>query len=655
MVTFELDSTKSKYDVKITGDLYYPVSAGNPQVEDISGTIIVTSEASLVPIYREVFPSFYVLRCEMSFSLKEGIVELDTGSVGNVFIHSKTCIPVKKSTFVFFRDSSAANRNQLQPLLLELGFEVFLCDFFSNVVVSPDIAKKPLPERIKYLYEKEKEKFIALVSRVWKNKKTYRITVELTEPYFFLDKVRKHIINIGCRNPTSNIFRYGNRLASIQDSTGLLDIWSKSNYLNYLGRYFKFVQGGEVLPPASWIDFLLSADWGSIPQVVALTKYPCFNFDSGKICRDGLDSSGIYVKYSRNFENIEGLDLVYKPIGTKSEARAFVDFLLYDLLYDFPFDSEESRSAYFAALVTPLLAFDVTSCYPMFLIDGTTPGVGKSLLGSLIFHMLGEQPAPIMLSAGDEFRKALLAMLMSGKSLFLFDNVSYIKNSTLEAVLTSPIWQDRILGSSSMWRGPLRFISFATGNNVLLYGDIYRRTVKIRLLAREELPYQKKAFRYPNIISIFKQTPIIERLLECLVLFKKCNQTYFYKGIKLGSFENWSVAVLGLIDYLGLPLPVLDTTADNIELSSLRQLLMNWHKIDPRKEGLTVSEIVKFIQDPKYIDIKSLLEVVCGSCNSKSIGIGLKRFEGRIVDRLCLKYTAGKWFVEDASKAKTLF
>jgi hypothetical protein len=108
------------------------------------------------------------------------------------------------------------------------------------------------------------------------------------------------------------------------------------------------------------------------------------------------------------------------------------------------------------------------------------------------------KPAPIR--DDDEWRKTLTATIRTGQCLTIFDNVDQVLNSaSLALALTTSTWTDRVLGFTELVTLPQRTVFVATGNNIVLGGDLARRCYWIRLDAQCSEPWRNRQFRHPDL------------------------------------------------------------------------------------------------------------------------------------------------------------
>src|SRR3954470_5614338 len=102
-------------------------------------------------------------------------------------------------------------------------------------------------------------------------------------------------------------------------------------------------------------------------------------------------------------------------------------------------------------------------------------GGGKTLLATIAGYVATGR-APAMMSQADDpesERKRLLAVLLEGAPLVVIDNVErQLKSDALCSVLTEPLFTDRLLGFSKTATAPTNALFIATGNNIVVAGDL---------------------------------------------------------------------------------------------------------------------------------------------------------------------------------------
>ena len=157
-------------------------------------------------------------------------------------------------------------------------------------------------------------------------------------------------------------------------------------------------------------------------------------------------------------------------------------------------------------------------------------------------------------SPDEEWRKRITAQLIEGQTVAIIDNVEQPLGSlSLSAVLTSPVWADRLLGQSEIARVPHRVMWLATGNNIRLKGDVPRRSVWCRLDAKMERPWQRVDFKHPDLLGWIEVD--LGRLPSAALTVARVWITEgmpSFSGPPLGSLESWSRSIGGILEVAGI-------------------------------------------------------------------------------------------------------
>jgi hypothetical protein len=237
------------------------------------------------------------------------------------------------------------------------------------------------------------------------------------------------------------------------------------------------------------------ADWPGIRHLEAVVDYPVLRPDGSILSTPGYDpTTGLLLEPAGTLPT-----LLNRP--TQDDARKALAALL-EVVTDFPFEREEHRAAWLAALLTPLSRFAFTGPSPLFLVDASVRAAGKGLLLDTISRIAaGERFTIAAYTAGeDELQKRITSLVLAGDRLVLFDNLEgKFGNAILDAALTGTAWKDRVRGVDRVAEAPLYMSWYATGNNVLIAVDTARRVCHIRLESPEERPEQRQDFAHPNL------------------------------------------------------------------------------------------------------------------------------------------------------------
>ena len=238
-----------------------------------------------------------------------------------------------------------------------------------------------------------------------------------------------------------------------------------------------------------------------------------------------------------------------------ADVRLARTILADELLGDFPFTSNAERAHAVAAALLPFVRSMIEGPTPLHLIEKPAPGTGGSLLASVICYPALAGTPTIMTSSTseDETRRTLTAKLREGPAVILIDNVHTLDSAALSAAVTTPdVWTDRLIRSSTVVSLPVRCLWLATGNNPSLSSEIARRVARIRLDAHVEHPEERTDFRHPDLMAWVRREH--RQLVWALLTLA---QAWITAGrpdgdTTLGSFENWSKAVGGILNVAGI-------------------------------------------------------------------------------------------------------
>ena len=130
-------------------------------------------------------------------------------------------------------------------------------------------------------------------------------------------------------------------------------------------------------------------------------------------------------------------------------------------------------------------------------------GSGKSKLVDIASMIATGHEAPVI-SQGrteEEMEKRLGAALIAGDTLISFDNCEQpLGGELLCQALTQPVLKIRILGKSVIVAVPTNAMFAATGNNLIIAGDMVRRTIVGTLDPRVERP-ETRTFKSDDPIA----------------------------------------------------------------------------------------------------------------------------------------------------------
>jgi putative DNA primase/helicase len=336
--------------------------------------------------------------------------------------------------------------------------------------------------------------------------------------------------------------------------------------------------------------------------------------------------------------------LLYDPCGitfrlvpenpTKEEAQQAASRIL-SLVSRFDFVNEGARSVWLACVLTAVVR-PILPTAPMFVIDAPTRGSGKSKLANAAgIIATGRPPATMSLVDDvDETRKRILALLIQGSPVINIDNVDVpIGGAAICTVLTEQSYSDRILGASEIVQVPTTSTWIATGNNVVISGDMTRRVLVARLDPNCERPEDRKFDFDPVAVARQNRAEFVVDALTILRAHAVAGRPQC--GISpFGSFELWSEMIRAAIVWLGLADPILgrqSVVEQDGGASAVADMLRVWHAVHGDRE-LTTRQV---LNTPPQDLLDAIDEVigsdVAPSNRGRHLGQVLAQWRDRIV------------------------
>lgn len=325
-----------------------------------------------------------------------------------------------------------------------------------------------------------------------------------------------------------------------------------------LARVADFVRVSEkgetrVSPPEVVVkDLQALAGWG-LPALEAVVESPILRPDGTIFDTPGYDpQTRLVYRPARGFEPPT---IPAEPTDADVErAIALID----EAVGEFPFEDGASAANTLALMLTPLVRQAVAGPVPMALIDKPQAGTGGSLLAETI-AIIGTGRGAEMLGAprdDEEWRKQITAKLSSGATMITVDNVEHpLYAPSLSRALTARTWTDRVLGRSESITLAQRATWLATGNNIILRGDLPRRCYWIRLDAKKTRPWQRAGFTHPDLLRWVSDNrgELVRALLIIARAWYAAGKPKAAGVPRLGSFEAWAEIVGGMVAFAGIP------------------------------------------------------------------------------------------------------
>ena len=319
-----------------------------------------------------------------------------------------------------------------------------------------------------------------------------------------------------------------------------------------------------------------------------------------------------------------------------------------DLIADFPFVSDEDRSVALAALLTSCVRRTLRTA-PMFAFSAPVPGSGKSKLVDLASVIATGREAGViaMGSSPEETEKRVASILLSGCAVALDNVEAPITGDLLCQMLSQPLTRMRVLGKSESPEMPTNVLVTATGNNLVIGGDMTRRTVVCRLDPGVERP-ELREFDFEPVTRAKERRGVY--LVAALTVLRAFHVAGRPRQVApLGSFEEWSDLVRSALMWLGRadPVSTMETArAGDPKLETLRTVLVQW-KATIGPERNSASEVAQKASEkspnvweggktaflhPDFRDALLSIAGAGGFIDPSKLGHWLSKNKGRVID-----------------------
>jgi hypothetical protein len=294
---------------------------------------------------------------------------------------------------------------------------------------------------------------------------------------------------------------------------------------------------------------------------------------------------------------------------------------------------------------------------PLHAFTAPTAGSGKSLLVDLASVIATGREAGVISqgSKEEELEKRLSALLLAGEPVIAIDNCEApVGGDFLCSMLTQQVVRARILGRSEAPELPANAFVTATGNNLVLAGDMTRRALLCRLDPKEERPELRKFASRPLLVARAERPRLVASALTVLRAYHLAGRPP--QTDALGSFEDWSGWVRGALIWLGQADPAStmeDARESDPKREALLTVLTQWHAVIGVEE-VGVRDLIESatrmsggqsrllaVPRPEYAepDLREALLAVAGeggAINSRRLGKWLAANQNRIIEGLSI-------------------
>jgi hypothetical protein len=366
-----------------------------------------------------------------------------------------------------------------------------------------------------------------------------------------------------------------------------------------------------------------------LPALVGIVNCPYIKANGELLTEPGFDQkTGIlYAAGGATFPSVPN-----RP--TKGDAeRAMARLRRLNATFDFvtPDDEAVALSLILTAISRPAMPFA-----PLHGFTAPVAGAGKSMLVDIASILATGHEAGVTALNGnlEEAHKHLSALLMRGDQIISLDNCEHpLEGVLLNQTMTQARLELRVLGESKLITARCASVVAATGNNLVVKGDMTRRALIGKLdpkVARPEL----REFDYDPIDDA--KTNRCELVTAALTVLRAYHVAGRPNRIPpLDSFREWSKTVREPLLWLnaGDPVKTMERTrkTDPV-LRSLRGVMRAWFetfRVSPATARMAAAEA-----DSRQTLHDALIAIVgrAGKIDGRMLGNWLAKHSDRVVD-----------------------
>lgn len=405
-----------------------------------------------------------------------------------------------------------------------------------------------------------------------------------------------------------------------------------------------------------------SGRW-KVPPLLAAITAPTLRPDGTLLQTPGYDESTCTWYDPCGYEYPEIPDA-----PSRDEAEAALGYLRRSFS-TFPFMDDEDAAVVYSLALTALVRRSLPSA-PLGAITAPVMSSGKTLIADLISILASGVPAPAMQlpETDEEAKKTALSILMMGDPVVLIDNIERpLQGDWLCTAITSETFAGRVLGATQMVHVPTCTLWLATGNQLVIAGDLRTRALLCRIDPKTEKPEQR-AFKTDIRVWFTEHRPkLVAAGLTIMRAFVASGEKPEKHVEAWGRFEAWSNMVRAPLVWLGERDPYLSTRhldAEDPHRVELLHVLNSWWAKFQDSEH-TVAEVITTVGDgqlstDRELQLLEALRTVAGdrggTVNARRLGHWLGRHVGRIlggkkIERGRNKDGAARWRVEEVAAA----
>ena len=313
-----------------------------------------------------------------------------------------------------------------------------------------------------------------------------------------------------------------------------------------------------------------------LPRLAGVIHAPTLRPDGSVLDRPGYDqATGLLF---------EPLGDVFPPVpdNPDQENAAEALLLLKELIGTFPFVADADTAVALSAICTVLVRRSLPSA-PLHAFTSPVAGSGKTFIAD-IASMIATGRAAAVISQGataEEFEKRLGAALLAGDGVVNIDNCDHpLGGDLLCQAITQRVLKIRVLGQSTNVEVPSNAAILATGNNLVLTGDMTRRALLSSLDPQCERPELREFNQDPLELIRANRGAYVVAVLTALRAYSVTGRPK--QLTPLGGFVQWSRLVRDALIWLGEvdPCTTMEKTrANDPKLGALAAVLGQWSEV----------------------------------------------------------------------------
>ncbi|MGE0759584.1 MAG: hypothetical protein AB7O38_21380, partial [Pirellulaceae bacterium] len=288
-----------------------------------------------------------------------------------------------------------------------------------------------------------------------------------------------------------------------------------------------------------------------LPVLSGIIDAPTLRADGSLLNKPGYDAvTGLLL-------DTRGLAIPPIPAKPTIDTACKALAVLMEVLGTFPFVDGASKSVALSAILTASIRRSLRTA-PLHAFTAPVPGSGKSMLVDLASVIVTGREAGVIAQGKteEELEKRLGALLLAGDQVIAIDNCEApLSGEFLCSMLTQTSVRPRILGRSEAPEMPANAFVTATGNNLVLAGDLTRRALLCRLDPKHEQPELRQFGFNPVVRALSDRGRYLTAALTILRAYHVAGRPK--PPDALGSFEDWSSWVRSALMWLDQPDPVI--------------------------------------------------------------------------------------------------